>query len=118
MHLRLSTGIKRHIIYRLGEPEHGTVEPEILRYVHKLQETRDGKCQLVEEFNFKLLEARSGNPMNKCLQVSANTTELKKAKARKRDECGDTHMRMFPFYIAVGYGESKVNCERLQVGQE
>jgi hypothetical protein len=69
MHLRLSTGIERHINYRLGEPEDGTVEPEILCYVHKLQETGDGKCQLVEEFNLKLLEARSDNPMNKRFQV-------------------------------------------------
>jgi len=41
-----------------NELEFGTVEPEILCCVHKLQEAWNGKCELVEEGNFELLEAK------------------------------------------------------------
>jgi len=48
------------------ELEFGTMKPEVLRCVHKLQETWDEIRDLVEELKFKLLEVREGDPMNKC----------------------------------------------------
>jgi hypothetical protein len=66
------TRIHRHKDSLRIEPEFDTVEPEVLWSDHKLQETWDGKRELIEEVNLKLVEARCGDPTNKCLQVSAN----------------------------------------------
>jgi hypothetical protein len=70
---------------------------------------------LVEEFDVKLLQARGDDPMNKSFQVSADSTEPKMVKVRKYDGCDHRRMRELPLYIAVGNGEFKENCKRLQL---
>src|SRR5882757_5282989 len=117
MHLG-STGIHPHNDSLRVKPEFGTVKPEALCCVHKLQETWDGKRELVEEVNFKLLEARCGDPTNKCLQVSANTSEPEPAKVREYNGCHDRRMRELPLHITAGNREYKANPERLQLGHE
>ena len=101
-----------------GEHKSGTVKPEVLCCVHKLQEASDGKRELVEEANIKLLEARGGDPMNKCFQVTANTLEPEMVKVRECDGCHNWRMHQLPLYITVGNGEEKANHERLQLGHE
>jgi hypothetical protein len=61
--------------------------------------------------------------MNKCFQVSANTTEVEMVKVRERDGCDDRRTRvcvscLSSFYIAVGNRKSKVNIKHFQVGHE
>src|SRR5258708_6077367 len=93
--------VEIHINSLAGELELGTVEPEVLCRVHKLQEMRDGKREfkLLEEVNFELLEARSGDSTNDLFQVSANTSEPKPAKVRKSDMCHDWRMRELTVHI-------------------
>jgi hypothetical protein len=113
-----------HIDIPLGEHEFGTVEPEVLRCVHKLPETWDRKRELLfVKINLKLLEARSGDPTNKCFQVSESTSERETMEFRKCDRCPDWSMPEFtelPLYIVVGNGEVpvKTDCERLQLGHK
>ena len=95
------------------EPEFCAVEPEVLCCVHALHETWDRKRELVEEVNLELLEARSGDPMNKCFQVGANTTKPEKAKV---GECYDRRTRELSLYLTVGDREEKDDHERLQLG--
>ena len=109
-HLGLPRGIDLRMNLLTIEPEFCGVEPEVLCCVHKLHETWDRKCELVEEDNLELLEARSGDPTNKCFQVGANTTEPEKAKA---GECYDWRMRELPLYLTVGDREGKEDRERL-----
>jgi hypothetical protein len=85
-----------HIDSLVGESESGTVEPDVFCRVNKLLETRDGKCELVEEFKLKLLEARSGNPTDKCIQIGASTMEPEIVKVRKCDGWNDRCMRELP----------------------
>jgi hypothetical protein len=106
IHLGLTPGEDSHTNVLVIEIEYGTVEPEVLCCVHKLQETWDRKCELVEEVDIKPLEARGGDPTNECLQVSDNTTELEMAKVRESD---DWRTRELSFYIAVGNREFKQN---------
>ena len=73
--LGLFTGIDVYINSLVIEPEFGAVEPEVICCVHKPQETWDGKHELVEELDLELLEARGGDLMNKCFQVSAYTAK-------------------------------------------
>jgi hypothetical protein len=80
VHLGLPKGIDPHMNSIVIEHEYCAVEPEVLCCVHKLRETWDRKRELVEEVNVELLEVRSGDPMNECFQVGANTTEYEKAK--------------------------------------
>jgi hypothetical protein len=110
------TGIHRHKDSLLVELEFGTVEPEVLCCVHKLQETWDRKCELVEKDNLKLLEARGGDPMNECFQVSANTGEQEPVKVREYDGSHDWRMR--GLHITVGSREFKADHEHLQPGHE
>jgi hypothetical protein len=117
MHLG-PTGIHIHKDSLRVELEFGTVEPEVLCCVHKLQETWDGKRELVEEPNFKLLEARCGDLTNKSLQVSVNTSEPEPVKVREYDGCHDRRMCELPLHITAGNRESKENPERLQLGHE
>jgi hypothetical protein len=70
-------GTDLHINSLIIEPKICPLELEVLWCAHKLQETWDGKHGPMEEFNFGLLEARSCDPINKCFQVSTNTTEPK-----------------------------------------
>jgi hypothetical protein len=72
--------IHLHVNALARKLEYGTLEREALDCVQKLQETRE----LVENPDFKLLEAGSGDPMNKCFQVSSNTLELENVKVRKK----------------------------------
>jgi hypothetical protein len=90
VHLGLLTRIHLHNSVIVGKLEFGTLEREILCCVHKLQQTRDGKRELVEKENSQLLETRgaSGDPMNKCFQVRPNTSELQMVKVMKCDGCG------------------------------
>jgi hypothetical protein len=107
--LGLTTEIDPPINGLFGESECGTVEPEVFCCVNKLLETWDGKCELVEEFKMKLLEARCGNPMDKCIQISANTTEPEMVKIRKCDERDDRRMRELPLCATVGNRVFKEN---------
>ena len=114
-HLGLPRGIDLHMNVLAVEPEFCAVEPEVLCCVHKLHETWDRKRELVEEVNLELLEARSGDPMNKCFQVGANTTEPEKAKV---GECYDRRTRELSLYLTVGDREVKGDRKRLQLGHK
>jgi hypothetical protein len=59
--------IDLHINFLPEELEFCTIKSEVLCCFKKLQETWDGKRELVEEVNFELLKARGGDSMNKCL---------------------------------------------------
>jgi hypothetical protein len=117
MHLG-PTGIHPHRDSLRVELEGGTVEPEVLCCVHKLQETWDGKHELVEEEDFKLLKARCGDPTNKCLQVSANTLEQEPVKVREYDSRPNRRIRELLLHITAGNRESKADPERLQLRHE
>ena len=71
-----------------------------------MQKVWDGKRELVEELNLKLLEARCRNPMKKCFQVSCNTVEPEMAKIRKSDGCRD---RQLPSHVTAADREYKVD---------
>jgi hypothetical protein len=114
-HLGLPREIDLHMNSIVIEQEYCAVEPEILCCVHKLCETWDRKCELVEEVNEKILKARSGDPMNKCFQVCANTTEPEKAKV---GECYDRRRHELSLYLTVGDREEKGDHKRLQLGHE
>ena len=101
-----------------GEFDCGALEPEVLCGVHELLETWDGKHELTEEVNMKLLEARGGDPANNCFQVSVNTPELEPVKVRKCDGCNDRRERKLPRHITVGHREHKKDHERLQLGHK
>jgi hypothetical protein len=58
-----------HMNHVHRELEFGTAEPDVLCCVYKLQETWNGKCELLEEPNVKLLEARDGDPTNDCFYL-------------------------------------------------
>ena len=99
--------------------EFGTLERDDHCCIHKLQETRDRKCELVEKPNSKLLEARGCDPMNKCFQVSANTFEQEVVKVRKCDGCRDWGiwgMGELPFYVTIGNRELKVKLRGSPAG--
>src|SRR6266436_1089902 len=81
--------MRLHTDSLINEIEHGTVEPEVLCCVHKLNETRNGKRELFEELNVQLSEAGGGDPTNNRLQVSANTSEPNPMKVRKYGVCSD-----------------------------
>src|SRR6266403_2371497 len=85
--------------------EPGTVEPDVLRCVQKLQDTWNGKCELVEKVKLELFEARGSDPTNNCLQVSAITMECDPAKVRKCDMCHVWHMYGSPQALHVTIGE-------------
>ena len=114
-HLGLPRGIDLHKNSIVLEPKICAVEPEVLCCVHKLHETWDRKCELGEELNFELLKARSGDPMNKCFQVGANTKEPENAKVV---ECYDRRTRELSLYLTVGDREEKVDHKRLQLGHK
>src|ERR1700722_12481653 len=118
MHLELPVGINLHTNLRLGKFDSGVVELEVLCGVHKLQETWDGKRELVKEVNAEFFEARGGDPMSKSFQVSTNTSELEIAKVWKGDRCSNRHVRELHFYITVGDSEVKFDRDRLQLGHK
>ena len=60
---------------------------------HKLHETWDGICELLEESNLQPFEARGGDPTNYRFQVSADALEPIEAKVRKCIGCRDWHVR-------------------------
>src|ERR1700674_877731 len=64
--LGLPTGIYLHINILVKELELAVAEPEVLCCIHKLHEVRDGKCELLEEKDLELLEARGRDPANNC----------------------------------------------------
>jgi hypothetical protein len=64
--LGLPTWIDLHINSLVIKPEFCPLELEVLSCAQKLQETWDGKHGLVEKINIELLEARSGDPVDKC----------------------------------------------------
>jgi hypothetical protein len=111
-------GIHLHINYVVRELKFGKPEPEVLCCVHELQETWDGNRELIEEPNFKLLEARGGDPMNKCFQESSNTSELENMKVREGYSCHGWRMRVLPLHIMVGNNKVKGDQECLQLGHE
>ena len=74
------------------EPDYGIVEPEVLRRVHKLRETLNGKRELPEELNSQVFEARGRDPTNNRFQKSANALELEQAKIGKCNVCRDWRM--------------------------
>jgi hypothetical protein len=102
IHLGLLMRIHLHSNVLVVKLELGTLEREALDCVHKLQETRDGIRELVEKPDVKLLEARGGDPMDKCFQVRSNTSELEMMKVRKCDGCRDWRMGELPFYVTIG----------------
>jgi hypothetical protein len=69
--------------------EYGTVEPEVLCCIHKVQETWNYARACPGEANDELLEARGGDPTNKPFQVTAITSGLEQAKVRKSDVSHD-----------------------------
>jgi hypothetical protein len=75
MHLGSLTGIHLHMNFITREIEICPAEAEVFYSPHKMQGMWDGKRELVEEHDVKLLEARGGDPMNKCFQVSTNAME-------------------------------------------
>ena len=103
------TRIDSHTNILAKELECGAFRSEVLCRIYKLWETWDGKCELAEEVNIKLREAGGGDPVNKCIQVSANTTEQEMVKVRKCDGRDDRRMRELPLYAAVGNREFEVN---------
>jgi hypothetical protein len=98
IHDGLFLGIDVYIDSLVIEPEFATVEPEVLCCVDKPQETWDGKPELVKELDLELLEARGGDPMNKCFQVSANTAEPEMVKVGECDGCYDRRICELPLY--------------------
>jgi len=96
--------------------EPGTVEPEVLRCVQKLQETWNGKCELLEKIKLEVFEARGSDPTGNYLQVSADTFECEPAKVRKCDMRHVWHMYRLPLHIMVGEGKKKEDREHLQLG--
>jgi hypothetical protein len=62
---------------------------------------------LVGEEYLEALEARSGDPMNKCLQVGANSAEREKVKVGECDGCCDRHLHEFPLRLKIGTSEAK-----------
>ena len=111
----LPRGIDLHMNLLVIEPEFCGVEPEVLCCVHKLHETWDRKRELGKEDSSEPLEARCGDPMNKCFQVGANTTEPEKAKV---GECYDRRTRELSLYLTVGDREEKGDRKRLQLGHK
>ena len=107
--LGLLRGINLHTNSTTNEEELGTPKPEVFCCVHKLQETWDGKRELVVKVNKELLKARGGHPMNKCFQVGGNTSEPEIAKVRECDVCDDRHVRELSLDIATGNREFEVN---------
>ena len=95
-------GIDLHINFSHEKLEFCTLKSEVLCCVDKLQETWDEKRKLVEEVNSETLVAR---PMNKCFQVSANTSESLTVKVRKWDGRHDRRMDELPLYVAIGNRE-------------
>jgi hypothetical protein len=89
---------------KLAVREHkfGSVEPEILYCIDKMQETWDGKCEFVEEPNFEPLETKGSDPTNNLFQVSAITSKPKQAKVKKCDGCRDWCMYELPPHIMTG----------------
>jgi hypothetical protein len=85
MRLDLLTWINLHMSLRPEEFELGTIEHEVFYRVHKLQETWDGKRELLVENNVEPLEARSGDPTSNRFQVNVNgdISEQKPSKVRK-----------------------------------
>ena len=79
----------------------GSVELESRCGVHRLQETWDEKCGLVEEYNFISLEARGGDRIKKYLQVSANTLVGETVKVGKCDRHDCLGMRELSRFIMV-----------------
>jgi hypothetical protein len=116
--LSIFAGNDIHIDSLPGESEYGTLKREVFCCVQKLQETWDGKHELVEILNLDLLKTRGGDPMNKCVQVSATTSVPETVKVRECDGCDDRRMRELPLYIMVGNSEKKADHERLQLGHE
>jgi hypothetical protein len=106
-------GVHLHIDSLARELELDALKPEVLCSVHRVQETGDGKCDLVEEENINLLEARGGDPKNKSFQISALTSELKPAKVRKCDGCHNRHTTDLPLHITIGNMERQDDRERL-----
>ena len=106
-----------HFNFLSLEPDLVIVEPEVLCCVHKLRETRNGKCELLEESNAQDFEARGRNPANNRFQVSANASEPEQAKLRKCDVCRDWCMYELPLHM-VGKRECKGDREILQLGHE
>jgi len=118
IYVGLLTGIDHHVNMFLRKFELYIVELEVLRCVHDVQETWDGKRELLEELNGKTLEARSGDPTNNSFNVSANTFERKPAKVRKCDVHRDWRIDQLPFRTIVGNREQKSDHERLQLRHE
>src|SRR6266852_6816097 len=69
------TGSHPHINFLVLEHDIGSVEPEVLRCVHKLWEMWNGKRELLEEPNLQFFEARGRDPRNNRFQVSTNASE-------------------------------------------
>jgi hypothetical protein len=83
-----------------------------------LQERRDGKRESVEEVNLEPLEARGGDPTNKCFQVSTKTSKPEKAKARKCDQYHGSRMHELLLHSTVGDSKVKGDHESLQLRRE
>jgi hypothetical protein len=116
--LGLLVGIEIYMTSPLAEIKPGPVELDVLLCVHELQETRNRKCELLEELNDELLEARSGDSANNLFQVSANTPEEKPAEVRKCDVCQNWSMYELPLHITIGNREYNADQECLQLWHE
>src|SRR5713101_6960718 len=99
------TGSHPHINFLVLEHDIGFVEHEVLRCVHKLWETWNGKSELLEELNLQSFEARGRDPRNKRFQVSASASEREHAKVREYNVCHDWRMCKLPPHITVGNSE-------------
>src|SRR6266403_195364 len=114
-HIRLGlVKIHRDINFLASETDHGTVGTRVLCCVHKLHETWNRKCELLEEVKLQPFETRDDNdPTNNRFQISANAFKPKVAKVRKCNGCRDRRMRKLPLHITIGNREFKENRERL-----
>jgi hypothetical protein len=113
--LGLPTRMDLHINLFAKKPEFGTFEPEAFCCVDKLPETWDRKRELVEEDDVKLPEARGGDKMDKCFQVSATTSELEIMKVRECDRCHTNWRSMRDVFLR--YNKEEGNDKHLQLGR-
>src|SRR6267154_774737 len=102
-----------HYNFLVVEPDHGIVEPEVLRCVDKLRETWNGKRELLEEYNLQSFDTRGRDPTNQRFQVSANASEPEEAEVRKCNVCRDWRVCEWPLQITVRNRECKLEIESL-----
>jgi hypothetical protein len=82
-----------------------------------VQQLSNGECELLEEANVEVLEARGGDAREKRFQVRARALNYKRAKIRKCDVCRDWGPDELPLHGTAPSRETNV-LQVLQLGQE